>query len=102
VTAIASTMSRMYELKQNLKRLRRLAEMSQQALATQAGLSVSLVVQIERGSIRDPRISTVGRLARALNTSIDALAGHELDGIPEAAKHAKGPPRPRKGKAPGK
>jgi len=56
-----------------LKELRLAAGMSQQSLAVAAGLSVSLVSQIEQGSRSDPRISTTTALARALGITLDEL-----------------------------
>lgn len=56
-----------------LKELRAMAGMSQQSLAVAAGLSVSLVSQIERGSRSDPRISTTAALAKALGVTLDEL-----------------------------
>jgi transcriptional regulator with XRE-family HTH domain len=58
-----------------LKALRAVAGMSQQSLAVSAGLSVSLVSQIERGSRADPRMSTITALAEALGVSLDELVG---------------------------
>jgi transcriptional regulator with XRE-family HTH domain len=58
-----------------LKELREIAGMSQQSLAVSAGLSVSLVSQIERGSRVDPRVSTITALATALGVSLDELVG---------------------------
>jgi transcriptional regulator with XRE-family HTH domain len=60
---------------QRLKALRENAGMSQQSLATSAGLSVSLVSQIERGSRVDPRMSTITALAAALDVTLDELVG---------------------------
>jgi len=59
-----------------LKELRQAAGMSQQTLAVAAGLSVSLVSQLEQGSRSDPRMSTTIALARALGVTLDDLA-HE-------------------------
>jgi uncharacterized protein (TIGR03067 family) len=53
--------------------LREAAGLTQQQLATNAGLSSSNLGQIEQGQKRDPRISTPRALARALGVSIDAL-----------------------------
>jgi transcriptional regulator with XRE-family HTH domain len=58
-----------------LRKLREVAGMSQQSLAVSAGLSVSLVSQIERGSRGDPRMSTIIALATALRVSLDELVG---------------------------
>ncbi len=60
-----------------LKALREMAGMSQQSLAVSAGLSVSLVSQIERGSRVDPRMSTLTALATALGVTLDELVGRK-------------------------
>jgi transcriptional regulator with XRE-family HTH domain len=57
------------------------------------------VVQIELGTIPDPRVSTLRALARALGVSLDELAGEEDggDGPTEAPEE---PPPPKKPKRP--
>jgi transcriptional regulator with XRE-family HTH domain len=66
--------------------------MSQQALAAAAGVSISVVTQLEQGMKTDPRISTVAALARALGVGIDALASEPPAGQRPAADP---PPRDR-------
>jgi transcriptional regulator with XRE-family HTH domain len=56
-----------------LKALRAEAKLSQQALAMRAGLSLSVVCQIEQGRKEDPRVSTARALADALGASLDDL-----------------------------
>jgi transcriptional regulator with XRE-family HTH domain len=87
-------------LKDRVKQLRAAAGMSQQKLATRAGLSISGVTQIEVGTIPDPRLSTVKALARALGVSLDVLAEMEMGegaGEPQAEPQARRPPAPAKG-----
>ncbi len=66
-----------------LKALRENAGMSQQSLAVSAGLSVSLVSQIERGSRVDPRMSTITALATALGITLDELVGRNGSAPPQ-------------------
>jgi transcriptional regulator with XRE-family HTH domain len=61
------------QIGERLKALRAAAGMSQQALAVAAGLSTSIVSQIEQGQKEDPRISTIQALAQALGVSVDEL-----------------------------
>jgi transcriptional regulator with XRE-family HTH domain len=68
-------MQELAPIAQRLKALRENAGMSQQSLAVSAGLSVSLVSQIERGSRADPRMSTITALAGALGITLDELVG---------------------------
>jgi transcriptional regulator with XRE-family HTH domain len=56
-----------------VKELREAAGMSQQALAVAAGVSISVVTQIEQGKKADPRLSTVAALASALGVTVDGL-----------------------------
>jgi transcriptional regulator with XRE-family HTH domain len=57
-----------------LQALRRAAGLSQQALAMRAGISMSVVFQIEQGKKKDPRLSTVAALAEGLGIPIGELA----------------------------
>jgi len=49
--------------------------MSQRALAKAAGLSPVLVTKLESGAIADPRLSTLRKLAKALNVTVADLIG---------------------------
>lgn len=64
-------------LKDRLKELRTAAGLTQQALATKAGMSVSAVVHIEAGRVPDPRLSSLRALAKALGVSLDDLAEND-------------------------
>jgi transcriptional regulator with XRE-family HTH domain len=83
-------------LKDRLKKLRAAASLTQQELAVKSGLSVSVVAQIERGAIPDPRVSTVQALARGLGVLTEELAPAagwpESESEPPAAR----PPRAKK------
>jgi transcriptional regulator with XRE-family HTH domain len=85
-------------LAQRVRQLREAKGLSQQALAVAAGLSISVVTQIEQGHREDPRVSTVVAIARALGVSVDALvAPGTVEGEPSPAGEApRGPGRPRK------
>ena len=77
----------------NLKRLRAAAGLTQQQVAMAAGLSVSIISQIEQGTNADPRASTLRALAGALNATVDDLL-RDPDQVNPAAE-AK-PRRPRR------
>ncbi len=49
--------------------------MSVHELAHKAGRPASVVSLLEKGKEKDPRISVLQALARALNASLDELAG---------------------------
>jgi transcriptional regulator with XRE-family HTH domain len=64
----------------NLKRLREARDLSQQALAIAAGLSVGVVSHTEQGQAGSPRIATLSALARALGVRVEELlAGTEWE-----------------------
>jgi transcriptional regulator with XRE-family HTH domain len=56
----------------NLRRLRAAANLSQEALSDLAGLHSTEISRLERG-VRDPRLSTIVRLARALRVDAGTL-----------------------------
>lgn len=56
---------------------RRALDLSQEALARRADVSMSLVNQLERGLVTDPHYSTLVGLAEALDMSISELIGEE-------------------------
>jgi transcriptional regulator with XRE-family HTH domain len=49
--------------------------LSQRALAKAAGLSPVLATKIESGAIADPRLSTLRKLAKALNVTVAEMIG---------------------------
>lgn len=67
----------MTDIGSRLRSLRESKKLTQQQLATAAGLSLSVLSRIEYGGTPDPRISTLRALAKALGVSLDDLAGEE-------------------------
>jgi len=59
----------------NLARLRKGKGWSQEKLAQEARISYNTLIKIERKGIKNPKIETVIKLARALDISIDKLVG---------------------------
>jgi len=57
-----------------LRRLRTRAGLSQQDLATRAGISVRTLRSLEQGTVGRPHAASVSRLAAALDVSVDELA----------------------------
>lgn len=76
-----------------LKELRQQAGMTQQSLATAAGLSISAVREYEQG-LKEPVLSNAARLAAALGCTVDDLLTNSAGEGKKAAKK----PRKRKGK----
>jgi len=62
-------------LGKRLQHARQAAGLTQQGLCQKAGLSYSTLAKIERGAIKSPSIFTIGQIAAALDTSLDALVG---------------------------
>lgn len=59
----------------NLVKLRKERDWSQEKLAVESGISYNTIIKIERSGIKNPKIETVIKLARALGVSIDELVG---------------------------
>jgi len=57
----------------NLAKLRKDKGLTQEGLARKAGISFHTLVKIEGGGIKNPKIETVIKLAKALNVKIDSL-----------------------------
>jgi DNA-binding XRE family transcriptional regulator len=64
-------------LKDQIRRLRIAAGLTQQQLATQAGLAISSVIHMEKGRAPNPRLSTLRALAKVLNCGLDELTKEE-------------------------
>src|ERR1022692_4718227 len=73
-------------LKDKFKKLREKAGISQQEVATKAGLSWSLIAQIEQGKKNDVRVSTLLGIAKALGVDASVL----LAAFAEASEVATG------------
>jgi len=56
-----------------IRRYRQEKEMSQEALARAANLSLPTIVKIESGETPNPSIDTVKKIAAALGISVDEL-----------------------------
>jgi class 3 adenylate cyclase/sugar lactone lactonase YvrE len=84
-----------------VRRYRREAELTQEALAERAGLSVRLVRDIEAGSRHRPREDTVRLLADALGLSGEERAGFERVAreVPRFATEASGFPESSAGRS---
>lgn len=57
----------------NLAQLRKKKGLTQEGLARKADISFHTLVKIENGGIKNPRIETVMKLAKALNVKVDDL-----------------------------
>lgn len=62
-------------LAQNIRKLRLKNELSQEKLARLADIANATLVKIESGAAKEPTITTVAKIASALNVSIDELVG---------------------------
>ena len=57
----------------NLVSFRKQKGWSQEKLAVESGMSYNTIIKIERGGIKNPKIETVIKLAKALGVSLDDL-----------------------------
>jgi transcriptional regulator with XRE-family HTH domain len=74
-----------------LQALRQRAGLTQQGLATKAGLSISAITALEYRVRDDPRLSTLLALAKALGCTMDELtAGIEVSSAEAKRKRKEG------------
>lgn len=64
-------------LAQTIRELRKKHKISQEELASQAGVTYSTLIKIESGANDNPTIKTVKKIADALNVSLDELIGRK-------------------------
>jgi len=62
-------------LAQNIRKLRLKQGLSQEKLARLADIANATLIKIETGAAKEPTITTVAKIASALNISIDELVG---------------------------
>lgn len=60
-------------LKDNLKRIRKAKGITQRELATETGLSFSMISKLESGEQSNPSLETVKKIAQALGVPVDQL-----------------------------
>lgn len=58
---------------ENLAKIRKERGLTQEGLARKANISYHTVIKLESGGIKNPKIETVIKLAKALEISIDEL-----------------------------
>ena len=61
----------------NLKKIRNKKGWSQERLAREAGISYHTLIKIEQDRIKNPKLETLIKLAKALGVSIDKLIGSQ-------------------------
>jgi len=64
-------------LADNIKRIRKKRGFTQEKLARLANISNNTLVKIEMGMAKEPTITTIQKLADALDISIDELVGRK-------------------------
>ena len=64
-------------LAENIKRIRKKKGLTQEKLARLADISNNTLVKNEIGMAKEPTITTVRKIADALNISIDELVGRK-------------------------
>jgi transcriptional regulator with XRE-family HTH domain len=62
-------------LAQNIRKLRLRNSLSQEKLSRLADISTATLVKIEAGIAKEPTITTITKIADALEVSIDMLVG---------------------------
>lgn len=64
-------------LAENIRKLRNKKGLAQEKLARLADISTATLVKIEAGVAKEPTITTVAKIAGALEVSIDELVGRK-------------------------
>lgn len=59
----------------NLAKIRKEKKLTQEALARKADISYHTLIKLESGGIKNPKIETVIKIAKALDITIDKLVG---------------------------
>jgi len=62
-------------LAQNIRKFRLKKSLTQEKLSHLAGISIATLVKIEAGIAKEPTITTITKIADALEVSIDILVG---------------------------
>lgn len=63
-----------------IRKERKSQNLTAQNLSDKSGIAVKTIYRIETGEIKDPSISSITAIARALKTSIDSLVNDDTDG----------------------
>lgn len=66
-------MSKQFNIARAIKEFRANAGLTQEALARKADISYNTIIKLESGAIKDPRISTLVKVAKALEIQINEL-----------------------------
>lgn len=61
----------------NIKKLRNKKGWSQERLAREADISYQTLIKIEQNRVKNPKLQTLIKLAKALSVSLDKLVGVE-------------------------
>ncbi len=78
-------MERMEHVGETIRHYRQRMGITQEELARRAGLAPTSIVRLERGEVRAPRLSTLGRLAGALQIPVAELVQYVSDIKPPSA-----------------
>src|SRR4051812_38154981 len=78
-------------LGERVRAVRKARDLSQEALAREAGVSLNLVNKLERGVVTDPHYSTLSGIARALGVPVQELVREPAVPLAEAPGET-GPP----------
>ncbi len=65
------------KLAEKIKKRREKIGLTQETLARKANISYNTIIKLETGGIKDPRISTPSKVAKALEVSVDDLINED-------------------------
>lgn len=70
----------MYFIGNNIKKIRKEKKLSQEELSTISGVNYNTLIKIERNMSKNPTLTTILQLAKALDTSLNQLVIDQSDG----------------------
>ena len=70
---MASKSNELSTIAQNIKKIRKKKDISQDRLSKLADVAYNTIIKIESGAIQNPSIDTVKKISKALETSVDDL-----------------------------
>lgn len=70
---MANTTKKLLSISHNIKKLRNKKGVSQDRLSKQADVAYNTIIKIESGTVQNPTIVTLSKIAKALGVSVNDL-----------------------------
>jgi len=70
---MASKSNKISTISENIKKVRNKKDISQDRLSKMADVAYNTIIKIESGTIQNPTINTLSKIAKALDVKVDDL-----------------------------